>query len=367
MRAAERVEREIETEGDAESSTEDDDSSVHAEHVTVNVMPNSIEFTSDVEDYALCPSSENQFADLCLWEFIERTVKEWSEVPVDPAPEIEDLDSDEPHSIKPKRCRRQKLLRARFSDQHSQYESHILRMRRKPVIPVLLGDAIPQRDGSEEEYEKYCQCMMLLFKLWRNIRTLKGNHSTWAKVFETKTFSLAIAVIIRNMNIEKECKEAQDTHAALVREQCAKPHVLGQNAMRPDEGQLDMLTFDEALFADASLDPVKEEYEGIDGQSDIQGGIDADKNSGDIETCLRAGKDGGLFRLTDSSVTDKSACKEMNTELLTDGNRGRVQEFADIMKAAKKRKRLIDVGSADAEVKRMRLQQVEDEPSISFE
>ncbi|KAG2155407.1 hypothetical protein DEU56DRAFT_696574, partial [Suillus clintonianus] len=98
-------------------------------------------------------------------------------------------------------------------------------MRRNFVIPVLLGDALPRPNGSEEDYEKYCRCMMMLFKPWRDLRSLKGQHSTWTEAFQTETFSPIIAALIRNMNVENECKDARDKHAALVREQRAKPHI----------------------------------------------------------------------------------------------------------------------------------------------
>ncbi|KAG1784390.1 uncharacterized protein HD556DRAFT_1435457 [Suillus plorans] len=153
---------------------EDNDTLLNEEQITVNI-----------EDYALCPTSAHEFNDLCLWEFVERTVKERGDIPLEDTSEIEDSDNEE--------------LRT-----HSQYESHRLCMRKKQVIPVLLGDAIPQPDGAEEEYEKYCRCMMMLFTPWRDLRCLKGEHRTWIEAFEQETFSPAKTAIIRNMNVEKE-------------------------------------------------------------------------------------------------------------------------------------------------------------------
>ncbi|KAG2148942.1 hypothetical protein DEU56DRAFT_696604, partial [Suillus clintonianus] len=98
-------------------------------------------------------------------------------------------------------------------------------MRRTPVVPVLLGDAIPRPDGAEEDYEKYCRCMMILFKPWRKLMSLKGDNMTWIESFEAETFSPMITAVIRNMNVEKECKDARDAHAILVREQRAKPNI----------------------------------------------------------------------------------------------------------------------------------------------
>lgn len=240
-------------------------------------------------------------------------------------------------------------------------------MRKKQVIPVLLGDAIPQPDGAEEEYEKYCRCMMMLFTPWRDLRCLKGEHRTWIEAFEQETFSPAKTAIIRNMNVEKECKEARDAHAHAAQEQCIKPHVFDRNDTEYDDGQIDMAAFDQALFADSSLDPEDDDLSAINGESKSLIPGDVSKNAGDIQTCLRAAKDGGLFEVVRSFPSANSECDATMTELLTDQNRGRVKEFTSIMKTAKKRKRPIDVGSTDAEVKRARMDFTEDDPTISLE
>ncbi|KAG1886347.1 uncharacterized protein F5891DRAFT_936416, partial [Suillus fuscotomentosus] len=66
-------------EHDAGISTGDDvdndDDLLHVEEsVTVGISTENVEFTSDVQDYTLRPYDEN-FANLCLWEFIESTIK----------------------------------------------------------------------------------------------------------------------------------------------------------------------------------------------------------------------------------------------------------------------------------------------------
>ncbi|KAG2133018.1 hypothetical protein DEU56DRAFT_739132, partial [Suillus clintonianus] len=145
---------------------------------------------------------------------------------------------------------RRRLPRAQFLPQHTQFGTHILCLRNKPVIPVLLGNTLPRPDRTCEEYEEYCRAMLLLFKPWRILRELKGDGITWHEVFEREKFSPKLLAIIRNMNIENECKDARDAHAALVREHQAKPHIYGD---RDHETQIDMDAFDEALLGDASL------------------------------------------------------------------------------------------------------------------
>ncbi|KAG1828295.1 hypothetical protein EV424DRAFT_1283138, partial [Suillus variegatus] len=93
------------------------------------------------------------------------------------------------------------------------------------VVPVLLSPSIPRNHRSEEESEQYCRVMLLLFKSWRNLGELKGEFATWREAFEACEFSPALQIIISNMDVENECKEARDTHAAKVREKRARPYM----------------------------------------------------------------------------------------------------------------------------------------------
>ncbi|KAG1848992.1 hypothetical protein F4604DRAFT_1529923, partial [Suillus subluteus] len=86
-------------------------------------------------------------------------------------------------------------------------------LRRVQVVPVLLGTAISQPDGSTDDYEMHCQAMMLLFKPWQSFKDLKIDDKTWAESFEQQNFAPVFCSIIINMNVENECKEAQDVHA----------------------------------------------------------------------------------------------------------------------------------------------------------
>ncbi|KAG1788113.1 uncharacterized protein HD556DRAFT_1245603, partial [Suillus plorans] len=109
------------------------------------------------------------------------------------------------------------LPRAKFEPGHTQVSTHILRLRSKLVVPVLLGDSIPRPDQSDEEYELHGRAMMMLFKPWRNLKGLKGDNDNWATAFEKETFPPNLSVIIQNMNVENECKDARDAHAAVAR------------------------------------------------------------------------------------------------------------------------------------------------------
>ncbi|KAG1856861.1 hypothetical protein C8R48DRAFT_554801, partial [Suillus tomentosus] len=98
------------------------------------------------------------------------------------------------------------------------------------VVPVLLGPGIPRSDGSEEDYECYCCSILLLFKSWRDLGDLRAECTTWSAAFDACDFSPSLKAIIRNMNVENECKEACDAHAANVREKRVRPHLYGIDA-----------------------------------------------------------------------------------------------------------------------------------------
>lgn len=290
-------------EGGEASQDVDDVEQLQEEYVTMNISTQMIEFSSDMADYILCPLDAEPFSDLCLWQFIERTIKVRGDLPVE-EPDEECDDSFVGREDSSRKCGRKMLPRAKFVERHSQFGSHILQMREKYVIPVLLGDAIPWPDRSSECYERYCRAMMVLFKPWRDFETLKGENDSWTQAFEKESFPPAILSVISNMNIENECKDARDTHAAVVREECAKPHVFGNNVTEHMHSEEDMAAFNDALLADTSLDPTEDEGNGDINDEHPQISVDV-KNIEDVKTCLRAAKDGGLFGVLDVTTNSE--------------------------------------------------------------
>ncbi|KAG1842475.1 hypothetical protein C8R48DRAFT_619580, partial [Suillus tomentosus] len=102
------------------------------------------------------------------------------------------------------------MKRGRFLPGHPQHDTHVLRFRSEPVVPVLLGPGIPRSDGSEEDYERYCRSILLLFKSWRDLGDLQAECATWSAALDACDFSPSLKAVIRNMNVENECKEARD-------------------------------------------------------------------------------------------------------------------------------------------------------------
>ncbi|KAG1856611.1 hypothetical protein C8R48DRAFT_675009 [Suillus tomentosus] len=281
-------------------------------------------------------NKSRHFDGLCLWEFVERTVKEKGDITV---PHDRAVDDDVDNDVG------QKMLpRAKFAQGHTQVATHILRLCKKFVVPVLLGNTIPRPDKSDKEYTLHCRALMLLFKPWRNLRDLKGEPS-----------------IIKNMDIENECKDARDAHATLVREQGLKPHVYG--TQQNDQTQVDMDTFEEALFADATLDEEDEEECSQENRADS---VIMDPDIRDIQHCLRAALDGGLFTNEGQSRLKGEPPQDADTHLVNDDKEGRLAEFTSLMRATKKQKRPVDVGRSDDEVKHARVAQQETDPAINF-
>ncbi|KAG1878162.1 hypothetical protein F4604DRAFT_1679883 [Suillus subluteus] len=156
------------------------------------------------------------------------------------------------------------------------------------------------------------------------------------------------------IRVENECKDARDMHAAAVREERAAPHVFGSRATEQGDVQEDMMAFDDALMANSALDGNEDDCNAVD-TSQSQQEIYPTENAGDIETCLRAAKDGGLLDTSHHVVTGNIDHESWGTEITGQINEVHLKEYASIMKAAHKRKRPVDVGSSDAEVKRAQL------------
>ncbi|KAG1877459.1 hypothetical protein F4604DRAFT_1880415 [Suillus subluteus] len=110
------------------------------------------------------------------------------------------------------------------------------------------------------------------------------------------------------------------------------------HAFKCEETQVDMDAFNEALFADATLD------------------------GEDVESRL----DGGLFVIAGGSQSEQVISKGTDTYLMSNNKQGRLPEFATLMRAAKKCKRPVNVSSLDAKVKQARIAQQETEPALNL-
>ena len=65
-----------------------------------------------------------------------------------------------------------------------------------------------------EEHAKYCRLMLLLFKPWRTIDDLRGQHSSWPLAFAEfmESCSPYVRNVLKNLDVLHECKSAQYDH-----------------------------------------------------------------------------------------------------------------------------------------------------------
>jgi len=125
------------------------------EQVTVSILANKVEISSDIQDYSLRPF-DSAFDKLSLWEFMERKIKEKGDITNRNDDTVDDGEDSDVLDSASKKKGRKLLPRAKFAQGHAQFTTHILRLHSKLVIPVMIGDAIPCPDQSDEEYELYC-------------------------------------------------------------------------------------------------------------------------------------------------------------------------------------------------------------------
>lgn len=122
--------------------------------------------------------------------------------------------------------------RVRFLPDHSQAESHLMRLRSRLVVPVLLG---PTLGKVNSEPEKHGLDMLLLFKPWRQLSDLKHDNESWSLAFETarSSFPPRSLTVISNMNRLHECKDAKDKYSLLRRAGVLKGNLIDDSLLPP--------------------------------------------------------------------------------------------------------------------------------------
>jgi hypothetical protein len=104
-------------------------------------------------------------------------------------------------------------------------------------------------DRSLEERDQRCRAMMILFKPWRKPT---GPNVTWSSAYESTVFNTDMANVIRNMNIENECKDARDEYNKQKKSGNAMNSMLDDVIHESPGGVIDSL--DTAVMNDNRLD-----------------------------------------------------------------------------------------------------------------
>ena len=196
----------------------DDMQSVGAEEMTLRVENETIVPANHLLDYTM-RSQDDDFNKLSLWEHAEwvckitkkaETLRKIKERPTKSrVSHRSNQDQNSKH-----RPGRKATARGDFcSRQHPNYKTHTNRLREIPFVPVMLGNAFPRGDRGPKEREQWCRAMMILFKPWRSPTDLKNNQDSWTQAFGATEFSFGVTQIIKNMNIENECRDARDNYS----------------------------------------------------------------------------------------------------------------------------------------------------------
>ncbi|KAI0359121.1 hypothetical protein OH77DRAFT_1367691, partial [Trametes cingulata] len=99
------------------------------------------------------------------------------------------------------------------SREHTQYNTHMLRLRTKWIVPVVLGDRVPRCDRGEEERNAWARMMLILFVPWRKPSDLRETSESWTVAFERQRYKISARCteVIANMNVLTECRDARDS------------------------------------------------------------------------------------------------------------------------------------------------------------
>ena len=199
------------------------------DNVTLVLGAGSISAANQQNDYLYRPTEE-PFASMGLYEYIGMSEK------ITKDRESRRILRRKPSGSTGRHSGRPEESRADFSSEHPQCETHMVRKRTVWVIPVILGNKIPRADRTEEEREQWARAILTLFKPWRHPADLRDPSDTWYEAYERYASAIAPehAVIIHNMNILSECRDARDK-ATLARRLARNPvSVIGDRPPSPD-------------------------------------------------------------------------------------------------------------------------------------
>ncbi|KLO12578.1 hypothetical protein SCHPADRAFT_829333, partial [Schizopora paradoxa] len=79
------------------------------------------------------------------------------------------------------------------------------------MVPVPIGPGIPRRDR-EDVRERYAKIMLILFKPWKTVDDLLGDHIGWEDAFDEFCLSAPVRYIkiMNNMQRLHECRDSRD-------------------------------------------------------------------------------------------------------------------------------------------------------------
>ncbi|KAI0063870.1 hypothetical protein BV25DRAFT_1779127, partial [Artomyces pyxidatus] len=97
-----------------------------------------------------------------------------------------------------------------LNNEHPSFETHVSRLRREALVPVLIGAKLHRADRGPQEMEELSRTLLILFKPWRSIKDLKSPNETWTEAYSHQDFPSSAKRIISNIFVEHECKDARE-------------------------------------------------------------------------------------------------------------------------------------------------------------
>ncbi|KZV59137.1 hypothetical protein PENSPDRAFT_557223, partial [Peniophora sp. CONT] len=100
-----------------------------------------------------------------------------------------------------------------FLSGHPQSDTHVVKIRGTAHLPVLSGPFIPRPDADKDARERFSRAMLILLKPWRDVEDLLDGQETWTAAYNAHEFPVHLQRIIRNIHVEKECKDARTEYS----------------------------------------------------------------------------------------------------------------------------------------------------------
>lgn len=223
-------------------------------------------------------------------------------------------------------------------------------------------------DRSPKERERWARVMLILFKPCRSVKDLKDSDKSWTAAFARTEFPTEALQIMKNMQVEHECKDGRDAHDALRKAEKGEP-------LLPDNdggtSSADVESFVAAMEGDAGLE---------DGLSDNESEEPEEQSSDPVSLRNKELKN----RATEKEVMlvlDRTELwrdrhlictwtpSEEHTFITTDTTKAQIAQQSEKMSVLAKDKRpLLNLPSGQPPSKRRRLNPAESkEPVTSLE
>lgn len=194
---------------DHDTNDDDDVEYQHLDEVTIGRTASGdlVEVSSQLVDYTL---RGDGLEDLCLWDFVSTVDKVGAGVDTLHGANSGSLENDLEASVR----RRRRSGFFPFQPAHPEYGRRRAKLLplQASVVPVPIGPALPRFDR-EDERERYCRLMILLFRPWRVPSDLRTNsEDSWESTYTVarETFQPRHSALQQNIDVLNQCRDSRE-------------------------------------------------------------------------------------------------------------------------------------------------------------